>query len=78
MDLLQTLWDAFSGDVVKFLPISPFRKFLDAFADIEYLGMLNWFVPVGDMLIVLGAWVSVIAGFYLISIVLRWLKVIGD
>ena len=78
MDTLKNLWDSFAGDVTKFLPLSPFRKYLDAFAEIEYLGILNWFFPIKDILIVLSTWLSAIVAFYVISIVLRWLKVIGD
>lgn len=78
MDQMQGIWGSFAEDIQRFLPLSPFRQYLDAFSDIPYLGYLNWFVPIRDILVVFSAWLGVITAFYLISIVLRWAKVIGD
>lgn len=64
--------------LVNVLPLSPFQGFIDSIGSFDYLGWLNWFFPVGDCLIVLSAWVTVIGAFFLYSIVMRWLKVIGD
>jgi hypothetical protein len=63
---------------VDALPASPFRQFIDQFSSLPYLGYLNWFVPVKDMLVVAGAWLSAIALFYAYSIIMRWVKMIGD
>ena len=60
------------------LPTSPFRDFLDRFADIPYLSYLNWVVPVADILAVMAVWLTAIGIFYLCSILLRWIKVLGD
>lgn len=60
------------------LPLSPFQQFLDKFSDIPYLPYLNWFVPISDILTVLAVWLVSVGGFYLYSILLRWLKVLGD
>ena len=73
-DIFQRMGDF----LINVLPLSPFRGFIDSIGSFEFLGWLNWFFPVGDCLMVLGAWVSVIAMFFLYSIVMRWLKVIGD
>lgn len=64
--------------LMSMLPASPFRGFLDRFANIPYLSWLNWFVPVADILAVLLVWLGAIATFYICSIVLRWVKVLGD
>lgn len=64
--------------LMSMLPTSPFREFLDRFANIPYLSWLNWFVPVGDILAVLVVWLSAIGIFYVCSILLRWIKVLGD
>ena len=72
---------AFSGlvdDIIQLLPTSPFQQFIDDFASIPFLGYLNWFFPVRGCLIVLAAWLGAIALFYLYSIVMRWVKMIGD
>lgn len=72
---------AFSGlvdDIIELLPTSPFQQFLEDFEELPYLGYLNWFFPVRGCLIVLAAWLGAIALFYLYSIVMRWVKMIGD
>ena len=63
--------------LISVLPLSPFQGFIDSIGSFEFLGWLNWFFPVGDCLRVLSAWVTVIGAFFLYSIVMRWLKVIG-
>ena len=76
MDMLSGLWDAFSESLMKVLPMSPFRQYLEYFADLPYLGWLNWLFPVRDCLKVMFAWLTAVTAFYLWSIVMRWLKVI--
>ena len=72
------LLDKFFGFVLAFLPSSPFTPYIEKLRDIPYLGYLNWLIPVGDFLIVGGAWLSAIVIFYAVSAILRWIKVIGD
>lgn len=78
MDFFTTIFNAFAELLKEVLPTSPFREFLDQFAEIEYLGYLNWFVPVGDIIIVMELWLSAVSAYYLYSVVMRWVKVIGD
>lgn len=78
MDFFGKIFDRFSDALKSVLPHSPFKDFLADFADIPYLGYLNWFVPVKGILVVMGAWLGVISLFHLYSIVMRWLKVLGD
>lgn len=78
MDQYESLWDKLGNGLMEVLPTSPFRGFLDEFADLPFLGYLNWFVPVRSILVVLSAWLGAVALFYAYSIVMRWLKVIGD
>lgn len=78
MEQLQSLWEVFAEDVLSLLPLSPFRQYLDYFAGWEYLGYLNWFFPFKHCLIVLAAWTAVISTYFTWSVVLRWLKIIGD
>lgn len=75
---MDNLFDNFANALKTVLPTSPFREFLDDFASIEFLGYLNWFVPVGDILKVMGVWLGAVALFQVYGIVMRWLKVIGD
>lgn len=78
MDFFGKIFDRFSDALKSVLPQSPFKDFLADFADIPYLGYLNWFVPVKGILVVMGAWLGAISFFHLYSIVMRWLKVLGD
>lgn len=78
MEFLQSIFGALAQALTAVLPLSPFRKYIDAFGDIPYLGWLNWFIPFRAMLVVFGAWLGVIALFYLYSIAMRWVKMIGD
>lgn len=72
---------AFNGlisEIVSVLPTSPLRPFLNQFASLPGLNWLNWFFPVSECLAVLAAWL-VAYGLYLIySVVMRWVKMIGD
>lgn len=78
---MQGINQAFANIVsklVELLPTSPFAGFIDRFAGLPWLGVLNWFFPVRACLQVMLAWLAAIALFYLYSVIMRWVKVIGD
>lgn len=60
--------------VVKLLPENPFKVDLSPYR--SFLGFLNWVFPLKEISIVLGAWCSCIAIYYVYSILLRWLKAV--
>lgn len=60
--------------LINILPTSPFLVVESL--EIPYLNNLNWILPVDLFLSILGYWVSAIAIYYLVQIVLRWVKVI--
>lgn len=62
--------------VMQVLPRSPFSAFRDLAANIPFLGMVNWFIPVSEMIAVVEAWTVAIALYYLYSVVARWIKLI--
>lgn len=62
--------------ILKILPTSPFTDYIEVLADLPYLGYLNWFVPIGDMVAIGTAWLVAVGLFYFYSIVLRWVKAI--
>lgn len=65
--------------VLSLLPKSPFTDFIASWSPgSQYIGWLNWFLPVGTLLTITGVWLAAVTAFYLISIVARWIKVIGD
>lgn len=77
-DWMYKLAENLGRKILPLLPTSPFRNFIDNFVPPQYLGWLNWFFPVGQILTILSVWLSAIALFYLYSIIMRWVKIIGD
>ena len=74
----EQLFEAWGQKILDLLPTSPFQEFVASFSALPYLGWLNWFFPVGDCLVVMAAWLVAVGLFYLYSIAMRWLKMIGD
>ena len=64
--------------LVRLLPTSPFADFIDDFANLPWLGVLNWFLPVQQILTVMAAWLAAVSLFYVYSVIMRWVKLIGD
>ena len=62
--------------VVNLLPNSPFAL-LDFGPVKEYLGYINYFVPVDFILTVTETWLSAIVVFYAYQAYLRWIKALG-
>lgn len=87
MDLgFSSLWvlltEFANSDAGKWLPVSPFKRFLanwDGFNVIRrFLSYVNWFVPISTLLDILTIWLAAIAVFYAVMAILRWIKVVGD
>ena len=74
----EAVFQKFSEALMQVLPISPFQQYIDQFRSLPYLGWLNWFFPVGACLTVMAAWLVAVGLFYLYSILMRWIKIIGD
>lgn len=77
----MNLSDVFGGladGVIRLLPRSPFRAWLDAAHSIPGLGVLNYFIPVAEMVSILQLWLVAIGLFYLYSVIARWVKLLGD
>lgn len=77
MDFSQA-WNGIMQRIMEVLPTSPFQDFIDDFSNLPYLGYLNWFFPVRGVLAVMAAWLGAIALFLIYSIIMRWVKMIGD
>lgn len=77
MDTFLQAWNSFAGQVLALLPTSPTldNDALAAFA--EYVGYINYFIPVGAFLTFLSAVLTAVGVYYLVMIILRWLKVIA-
>ncbi|SNS03080.1 hypothetical protein SAMN05446037_100316 [Anaerovirgula multivorans] len=59
--------------VVSILPDSPFSAISSMGID---LSVINWIVPVGQILAILQAWLVAIAIYYGYMVVMRWIKII--
>ena len=64
--------------LVLVLPTSPFQKFIKEIDDIPWLGVVNYFIPIGTMLSIFLAWLTAMGLFYLYSILMRWIKIVGE
>lgn len=67
--------DVLAG-IIALLPKSPFTAYTDVSLGSQLLSFINWIVPVGTMISILEAWVTAIAVWYIIQIILRWVKAI--
>lgn len=73
--------DAFKGlisNIVSSLPSSPFAPYIAQFSNLPFLGYLNWFFPVRACLTVMAGWLAAVTAFYILSVIARWVKLIGD
>lgn len=78
LDWFGEIFNKFGGFLYDVLPHSPFTEFLSDFANLPFLEYLNWFIPVRSIIRVCELWLLAISLFYLYSIIMRWVKMIGD
>lgn len=73
----DTVYNFIEG-ALSILPDSPFI-FLKNYSNSpigQWLGYVNWFIPVNTFLAIMEIWLVAIATYYVISIILRWAKAI--
>lgn len=76
MTEMKAILDTFLSYILDLLPTSPIAGRIDEWSNLPYMGWLNWFFPVGEILDIMGLWLGAIALYYMYSIIMRWLKVI--
>lgn len=77
LHLIQLIIDTFGKICVFFvnlLPTSPFVSI--TFDNIKFIDTLNWVIPFNLMLSTISLWLVSIVGYYLVQIILRWVKAI--
>ena len=74
---MKELFEAFYSLIISVLPLSPFAQFYSQWTTPEWVGWLNWILPVGAMLKVMAAWLGAIALYYVYSVVARWIGLIS-
>lgn len=57
--------------VLALLPVSPFQAFVQYFSQIPFLGAINYFLPIGEMLAVIEVWLVAVAVIYSILYILN-------
>lgn len=74
--LFDRIWQTFSDKLLDILPQSP--QISVDFAEVarDYMGMLNWLIPVGLIVDTLGVVLTCLAVYYGLRIILRLLHVI--
>ena len=75
---INAFLNAIASAILSILPNSPLRPYIDALGSVEWLPMLNWFVPIGNFITIGTAWLVAIGVFYIYQMILRWAKVVGD
>lgn len=79
MDLLEWLKDGFQGIVDKIidvLPTSPIVYLASSPKIKEVMGYVNFFIPIYTMIGLVEAWLIAIVVYYVLVVILRWLKVV--
>lgn len=77
LKFMKELLDRFLDFIIMLLPTSPFAGVIDELAQFPYLSYVNWLIPFGDLLAIGGTWLIAVAGFYLYSVIARWIKLIN-
>lgn len=67
----------FLGSILFFLPDSPFTGFIEEIESWDWLGWLNWVLPIGTFIKILVGWGACVTAYYLYSVVLRWIKAVS-
>ena len=83
MAWLKNIWNGITdilndilAAVLYLLPNSPFATVQIPNEVRQILGYVNYFVPIGAMLIIGTSWLSAIGIYYLYQTILRWAKTI--
>lgn len=74
---MKALLDAFLSLLLSVFPRSPFADIISQLEQLPYLGYLNWFMPVSEMLAIGSLWLVAIGVYYLWSVVARWINLIS-
>lgn len=78
MDIIQWLGEQLENIaswVLWLLPDSPFQM-LNNSVIAPYLGYINWILPLDFVVSTLSLWLVAVAGYYIYSMILRWIKAV--
>lgn len=79
MDWFEGLKDSFqdiASGIIEALPKSPI-VYLSSSPEVKrVMGYVNFFIPIYTMIGLVEAWLTAIVIYYVVSVILRWLKVV--
>ncbi len=78
-EFFKMVSDGFSSladKIIEILPKSPIYFVNSIPAVKEVLGYLNWFFPIDSMLALTETWLIAIIVYYIVQVILRWVKVV--
>ncbi len=65
--------------IINLLPDSTLTVLSELPAGVsQYLGWVNWFLPITEIIIILAGWVSALLLLYLVLIIMRFFKLVGS
>lgn len=76
-DFINGIIDTFSNvldSIIDLLPLSPFAKFTYMTLDSGLLALLNYFLPISEIVSVLQLWLIAVAGYYLYKFILKFIR----
>lgn len=62
--------------VLALLPSSPFVGFNYLIKQVPYLGYINWFIPVPEIITILESWLAIVAVYYSILFALNYVGIL--
>lgn len=75
-DWLVEFFNKFGSGLMEIIPHSPFRQYIQMISVSEYIGYINWFIPVHQILIIFNTWLVAVGVYYAYMIVARWIKLL--
>lgn len=73
---ITTTANGLLDNAIGLLPQSPFKAFIDEIGEHEWLGYINWLIPIDKFIVIGESWLVAVGLFYLVSVILRWAKAI--
>lgn len=76
MEAIQASFIELTNMLLSFLPDSPFQAVIESIGSIPWLGYVNYFIPVSEMVAIGEAWLTAIVVFYAYQGVMRFVNMI--
>lgn len=80
LDLLDELVEKFWDKISYIMPSDPLKPLINQLSVgslSEYIGYINYFFPVGFFLKAFSAFLVSLAAYYIVIVVLRWIKAVS-